>query len=343
MKHLTLEQWDSLSAIEAEAFARQLAQELPTGFEFEQVRRYQLGDQNRLIAGFRFQQTPFVLIPGGTVTLGFDLAQNWKPNPDELESWQQSAEEYEIEDSLEDFLSFVTLRPREVTFSPFLIETRASEVGWQEIPESDPVVQEAIKNSLQGGTNSILYSQGNATTRVTRAPDGTITARRAKPVKHSGLTKELAKAGFRFPTSDEWEYVCGGGAGTLFRWGDHAPCDRYPTDISPAEAAWRTKWVESFGKLEYPAEGFEADFDLHRKPNGFGVQIAEDPYKMELTAEPDLIRGGDGGSVICGGAGFFLGWMTLATSYFEEHVCRRNPKENIQAGYTIGRRVLPLT
>ena len=58
---------------------------------------------------------------------------------------------------------------------------------------------------------------------------------------------------------DEWEYICGAGAETLFRWGDHVPCDCYPTDVSPAEAAWRREWVLSAGTLAYPEGGFECE------------------------------------------------------------------------------------
>ena len=49
--------------------------------------------------------------------------------------------------------------------------------------------------------------------------------------------------------------------------------------------------------------------------------------------------------MICGGAGFFIGWLTLATAYFEDHACRCNPEEaisSIRIQYTVARRVLPL-
>lgn len=98
----------------------------------------------------------------------------------------------------------------------------------------------------------------------------------------------------------------------------------------------------SGGRLAYPAEGFTPDWDHHRRPNAFGLHIAWDPYKYELTAEIGTTRGGDGGGTICGGMGFFVGWLTLATAYFEEHTCRHDPAKPIPAGYTIGRRVLDL-
>ena len=116
---------------------------------------------------------------------------------------------------------------------------------------------------------------------------------------------------------DEWEYLCGGGADTLFRWGDHAPCDRYPLG--------------------------RGESDLERRPNAFGLTIAFDPYQFELTATPGTTRGGDGGNTVCGGAGFFVGWLILATAYFEKEACRHDRTEVIDLGYTVGRRVLELS
>ncbi len=95
--------------------------------------------------------------------------------------------------------------------------------------------------------------------------------------------------GFRLLTSDEWEHACGAGAATLFRWGDDCPTDCYPID--------------------------KCKFDLHSKPNAFGLSIAQDPYNWELCI--DAMRGGDGGCMICGGAGFFAGWLTLATAFVD--------------------------
>lgn len=337
---LSIERWEGLKAAERKALAGKLAEELPTGFAFEAVRLFQLGGRRHHVALYRQGDATFALIPGGEVGLGYDAGRPWEPNPDELRSWQSSAEEYGFKKKLPAFIASVTRRPRRVTLAPFLVETEAGELGWDPIPADDPEVRAILKEYRAG--SQVEVNRGDVCTRVRRGADGTVVAERARRSTHADLAARLKAGGFRFPTSDEWEYACGAGAPTLFRWGDHVPCDRYPTDISPAQAAWRRRWVLSGGKLKRPAGGFQADWELHRQPNAFGLRIAFDPYKFELTAEPGVTRGGDGGCTICGGVGFFLGWLTLATAYFEKESCKHDPKEPVMSGYTVGRRVLDL-
>ncbi|GAB2913496.1 hypothetical protein [Streptomyces heilongjiangensis] len=97
----------------------------------------------------------------------------------------------------------------------------------------------------------------------------------------------LAARGLRMPTSDEWEHACGAGARTLFRWGDDCPLDRVPYDDPTGP---------------------------QHKPNAFGLRIAYDTYTTELTSDPSVVRGGDGGESVCGGYGALLGWLPLATA-----------------------------
>jgi hypothetical protein len=337
---LSNERWKGMTSSEREAFARRLAKELPSGFTFDAIRLYQLGERQNSVALYQKDNASFVLIPGGAVTLGYDAERPWKPNPDELESWQSTAEEYGIDKTLPEYITEVTLRERRVELPPILMETTAGELGWETISDEHPDVQEIIRE--YGTQTQVTVSRGDISTRMRRGPDGAVIAERSLERTHAELASQLKVAGFRFPTSDEWEFACGSGAPTLFRWGDHVPCDRYPTDISPAEAAWRRQWVLSGGKLEYPAQGFAADWDLHRRPNAFGLFIASNPYQSELVAEVGITRGGDGGCTICGGAGFFIGWLTLATAYFEEDACKHQPAEPVSQSYTVGRRVLEL-
>ncbi len=293
---LSLDHWKSLSTGERESTAKRLASSLPSGFAFDSVQCLNsvAGD----VAFFRLEAAKFALIPAGLFRLGFDAERQWKPTPEELESWQITAAEYGLSGSIDEHVVAATLRPRQC--------------------------------------------RGERSTRVQRKGDGSIIAERSITRTHAELAEQSKASGFRFPASDEWEYVCGCVEPTLFRWGDHAPCDRYPTDISLKEAEYRKQRVASGGKLKPSPGRFVRDWDLHVKPNAFGIFIASNPYHSELVAEIGITRGGDGGCTVCGGYGFFVGWLTLATAYFEEHSCKHAPAEPISPGYTVARRVLDL-
>jgi hypothetical protein len=105
------------------------------------------------------------------------------------------------------------------------------------------------------------------------------------------------------------------------------------------EAAWRREWARSGGTLD-AGGGFSPGWALHRLPNALGLHIASNPYDGELVAESDVLRGGDGGFATCGGIGFFLGWLPLATAYFDDDICRRHPEGTISGGHLVARRIL---
>jgi hypothetical protein len=97
----------------------------------------------------------------------------------------------------------------------------------------------------------------------------------------------LAARGLRMPSSDEWEYACGAGTGTLFRWGNECPLDRIP-----------------YGDSTGPQHQLSV----------FGLRIAYDVYRTELTSDITAVHGGDGGESVCGGYGNLLAWLPLATA-----------------------------
>src|SRR5262249_32676192 len=101
---------------------------------------------------------------------------------------------------------------------------------------------------------------------------------------------------YRFPTPDEWEYACAAGARTLWRWGDVCPPIPLHTRIM------RTRAIP-------------LQWDLHLRPNAFGLRIGDDSYCIEFTTEPGVLCGGDGGTALHSGAGHFVAWLTLASSY----------------------------
>ena len=92
---------------------------------------------------------------------------------------------------------------------------------------------------------------------------------------------------FRLLTQDEWEYASASGSRALFRWGNYCPMS-----ISCSEKKW----------------------NLHRLPNAFGLNMNWSTYDSEICAGP-VLRGGDGGSTVCGGIGLFATWLPLAPTF----------------------------
>ena len=358
MKEIQLDQWRAMRADEQERFAKSLCRQLPTNSTFVGVRSDSTSDVGNSIAEFEIHGARFNLIPGTEVTVGFD-ADQWDPSEYELASWEGTAEEYDLDPSPNVHLQRITNGLRTIRFPTSLVEVTHQEYGWQHIDRFDSrverilkeqqdacsdapqVIQEILANRHETVRTQIHY-QGDEVIRLQFDGQGGLRADEFVSKTHADLVAHLKNDGFRLPTSDEWEYLCGGGITTLFRWGDHAPCDRYPTDISREEIEWRTEWVRSSGKLERPVGGFTSDWDYHRIPNSLGLLIAQNPYQSELVNEPGVLRGGDGGCSICGGIGYFAGWLPLATAYFEKDFCQLPENESIDPQFMFVRRLLPL-
>ena len=85
----------------------------------------------------------------------------------------------------------------------------------------------------------------------------------------------LKEGPFTLPTEDEWEYLCNGGARTLFRWGDTLE------DV--------IKEIYNVG-----AVGGGNQETILEQPNALGLFIAYDSYKNEIIDNVQYTKGGDG-------------------------------------------------
>lgn len=112
----------------------------------------------------------------------------------------------------------------------------------------------------------------------------------------------LKESPFTLPTEDEWEYLCNGGARTLFRWGDTLE------DV--------IKEIYNVG-----AVGGDNQETILEQPNALGLFIAYNSYKNEIIDNTSYTKGGDGGSSLCGGDGAIY-VLPCYTAFY------RNPIDN---------------
>jgi len=264
---------------------------------------------------YEYAGSVFALLPGGKVTLGF--SGGWQPSAEELDSWKDTQEEYELPGSCPaEYITTVTTPPRTVELPPLLMEVEFQDLQWVPLAKDDPLLEKVKDNPAV--CDGRAFSDGRRSLKVTREKNGSLLgfSCREQSLSYSQLVSDIANQGFRLPSADEWEYACAGGTRTLFHWGDHVPCDRYP--LGPTLRGW----------------------NKHLEPNGFGLSIARNPYELELLSEPGISRGGDGGCNVCGGVGFFMGWLPLASSWKDGYPY--DASEPLNIGNFFARRVLEL-
>ena len=103
---------------------------------------------------------------------------------------------------------------------------------------------------------------------------------------------DIVEEGFSVPTSDEWEYLCGGGTTTLFPWGD-----RFDSD--------------TVARM-FP----EGGPSMEGRPNFFGLTIGTDPFRPEIVmSDRPLFRGGDFGGSILSGYGPVMGHLPVCPHF----------------------------
>ncbi|BCJ41036.1 hypothetical protein GCM10010168_46650 [Actinoplanes ianthinogenes] len=283
------EQWSRLDLGAAEAVARSIAAR--SGATLIEVRAHEYAGRPGPVAFFLVAGERFAFVPGGEVTVGFD-GDRFEPTPRQAASFAESADEYGIEQDIRQFTDAVTAARRTVVVPPLLVAVEAAEAGVVAVPPDHPEIVRRVERARRRPRPAAEPAPGeiewSGAARAILRPDWTVEAAwlLGSP-SYDGEVDRLAGLGQRLLTPDEWEHACGGGVATLFRWGDDNP------DGDP----------------------WSAETGPHREPNRFGLHIGQDPYREERTASRDVVCGGDGGSAVCGGAGSFLSWLTIATAY----------------------------
>ncbi len=253
---IQLETWNNITNSERVDIAIAVRKALPVPCAFSGIRNFKQGEHENTLAVFSYECSEFVLIPGHTVNLGYSWERPFVLTVEEAELWKITQEEFETDISFDEYLEEILTPPRTVSLSAFLLETQLKRLE--------------EKKKIKRGTKKDA----------------------ATSTEHSRVKAQLASQGFRLPTSDEWEYACGAGATTLYRWGDQRPLNRGPSEDKDGQ---------------------------HAQPNAFGLSIANHPRNWEPVDEPGIMRGGDGGGISCGGGiPFMIEWLVLATAYFDQ-------------------------
>jgi hypothetical protein len=286
---MELQEWQNLSEKQKYCYSEELAAYLPQSVSFKGLRFYLDGGPELSIAIFEYGGALFSLMPGGEVQIGYE-ADNFRPTDEQIESFQDNAEEYGFDLDIYSYVQSVTTPPRKVTIAAMLVEIQPTKIGLEAISSEELKIQ----NLLEDFPDSPSINCGDRY-GFDCGKDGSVAAWQIISKTQEDIVTELAAEGLRLLTFDEWEYGCGAGSTTLFRWGDFSPSNFYPTNNL-------------------------ADWKLHLQPNLFGLHIAQNPYECEIISDKYTVRGGDGGCSICGGMGSFFGWLPLATAYWEPDV-----------------------
>ncbi|GCE02674.1 SUMF1/EgtB/PvdO family nonheme iron enzyme [Dictyobacter aurantiacus] len=287
--------WDACSLTDCEAVAHAVEQRLPSLWELMGVETYEVGGQRHAIALFAWRPpstssaVTYALLPGGTVTLGYDRRAPLAPDKELVRDWWDTrmlslhgervtldgALVREIipmgENALAAELAEHLLPLRTVTLAPFLLETIAQEAE-QVLPA--PVL--TYERYRWKGKDSCYFTRS---------------IHRALPHRH--VVAFLKQQGCRLPSADEWEYACAAGARSLFYWGDGPFASGEDRPVDP------------------PAH------------NAFGVRIVTDSYRWEYCQDPSMMRGGDGGALACSGEGVLASSLPHASAY----ACRLTDKQ----------------
>ncbi|SEW53731.1 SUMF1/EgtB/PvdO family nonheme iron enzyme [Chitinophaga arvensicola] len=313
--------WNALSEKEATAILTFLTETQLPEFSIRSFERFSKFNQHTFTVVLDYKGSEFVFVPGDTVTLGLNEYPMTSANKEQLAALNGTTPT-ETDEWLQARLSPL----RTVTIAPMIVERYAQETGYLPVsPDdgrlvSDKYFKQALNDLLNSSREKYAYTVNNSFRLNKDGQD--ITAFLYQPATYDELVADVANNGFRLPTEDEWEYLCGGGSRTIFPWGN---------EIDP------TKKYRHFAADHHPDEPFFLDTFNH-----FGIVIANNPYHYEITMDSEwFLKAGDGGCNICGGSGLELGYLSAGTYYRDPYIFdeEMNYKEEIAGEYTYRRRL----
>ncbi|WP_078672302.1 SUMF1/EgtB/PvdO family nonheme iron enzyme [Chitinophaga eiseniae] len=311
--------WNALPKQEAAAILQQLIDAQFPGFTIKRFETFEKFCQHTYTAVLDYEGAEFVFVPGDTVVLGLD-------------SWNMATENRNnmagmFDDNFGEMDNYIRERlspVRTVTIGPMIVERTYRQTGYfpveltDERLTSDDYFEKTYAEVKASPREHWNYTVNDAF-RLVKSGDN-ITAWLYQGASREELLQEIQATGFRLPTEDEWEYLCGGGSRTLYPWGDAID---YGKDYL------------YFKKNDHP----EIYLDI---PNQFGLVIANNPYRYEVMMDSEyFLKGGDGGCNLCGGGGLDLGYLSVSTyfrdsSIFDEDL---HYEEEITGDYTFVRRI----
>lgn len=369
---LYADEWAGLSSDSKKERIVKLLSELNVPFEFAGMKIFSAHGVESETALLEWQGRKFVFVPGRkSVILGWnsgidsmdegtrrEIGDGFEEVVDPLTWWrkqlaeakafnQEYVDEYERRvaeleaepatepderllafysmDGLNAYINEHTSPIRTADIPPMIVECALNEVGLlpvgyvdrgKGVHQVEEDYLEQVEDYLYEFNTEYVMSEYSETCRFQRSEDDPMVYHiyAFDYTTREDLQAKLQEDGFTLLTEDQWEYLCGAGQRTLFPFGG-----RFDEEIR-------------YAHLSTTGE------NVLEQPNGLGVTIAYDPYKYEIVDSECLVKGGDGGSALCGGEPFIYMMLPLAAYWRDATAIELAEDEDLATGYYFYRR-----
>lgn len=373
---LYVPEWDKLSRSQKKSKMDAILAKLSMPFTYSDIRTYSLNDIATETVVLNYEGRPFVFVPGRKqVTLGWnngidgleesvlnEIESGFESVLDPLNWWKKQLETVNEEDdeyaayvrdqvaqldqfppeeadedtkqffSIPGIVNYInenTSPVRIVDIAPMIAECDFNEVGLvhlgsvnRETNEHDlsPDHFEMVKKYMFSFSTESDEYQYSGACRFVRSDKGRLIydIYVYNKMSHEELIATIRQQGFSLPTEDQWEYLCGGGCRTLFPFGNR---------------------FDEHNRYAYMSEDGQ---NVLEKPNRFGLHIAYDQYKYETVDSDCLVKGGDGGAALCGGAPFIYIMLPLSAYWRATPAYVFQEEKNLSGGFHFYRRILTI-